>query len=129
MAKKKTEPQPAEEELVETLYTLRRGREQPFRRTVTLGDKQVQLVFEPGVDLDLSPDEIVQCQDLIDSQMIVPATRDAKGRLRVVRSTTEAATLAALQAKNDELEARVAELTALLDEATVAEASTADGVE
>lgn len=116
MAKKKTEP--AEEEVSETLYTLRRGREQPFRRTVTLGGNQVQLVFEPGVDLDLSPDEIVQCQDLIDNQMIVPATRDAKGRLRVVRSVTEAATIATLQAKCDEQEARIAELEALLEEST-----------
>ncbi len=144
MAKKKTEPQPEPEvvEVNENFYTLRRGREQPFRRTVNLTREvegeggelveekySVQLVFEPGVDIELSPVELEQCADIIASQMIVPAIRDAKGRLRVMRTPADTATIASLTAKNDELEARVAELTALLDEVTVAEPSTADGVE
>lgn len=74
--------------MAKAVYTLRRGREQAFRRTVSLskpGRKEseaVQLVFEPGVDVELSEQELQQCHDLIDVGMIVDATRDSKGRLR-----------------------------------------------
>lgn len=109
------------------LLTLRRDRELPFRRTVTVGKdgSTKQLVFEPGVDLELTEEMAAQVQDLIDSGMIVPADRDAKGRLRVPRSAElssdskleevvdnlratvlqQRQEIAELKAKNDELEA------------------------
>lgn len=101
-------------------YTLKLGRMVPFRRTVKVGKNSVQLVFEPGCDLELSSEELEQCQDLIDTGMIVPANRDAKGRLRVVRERTEedAATIESLEAQIAEKDARIAELEKQLDEAT-----------
>lgn len=107
------------------LYTIRRDRKLPFRRTVTYNagkknEKQAQLVFEPGVDLELSKEELAQCQDLIDSEMIVPADRDAKGRLRVARDRSPQADAALSEAQDRiaELEAENAELRATLEAAT-----------
>lgn len=103
------------------LYALTRTRNTPFRRTVEVNGKSVQLVFTPGEDLELSPEELEQCQDLIDVGMIVPAIRDEKGRLRVVRERTEedVATIEALEELVAEKDARIVELEKLLDEATV----------
>lgn len=91
-------------------YTLLRGRTQPFRRTVA----SRLLVFEPGVDLELTAEEQEQCADLIANGMIVPSDRDAKGRLRgPQRQVVES-----LEARVEKLEAENAELKELLDAAT-----------
>lgn len=73
------------------LLTLRRDRDTPFRRTVTVGKdgSNKQLVFEPGVDLELTEEMAKQVQDLIDSGMVTLADRDAKGRLRVPRQAAD----------------------------------------
>lgn len=106
------------------VYTLRLGRLQPFRRTVQYGkDKSAQLVFEPGVDVELDKTELEQCQDLIDTEMIVPADRDAKGRLRMPRVSSEEDTKAIekLQKKVETLEAENAELQKMLEQASAPE--------
>lgn len=103
------------------LYTLMLGRMQPYRRTVTYNagkksEKQAQIVFEPGVDVELTTEELDQCQDLVDVQIIVPANRDAKGRLRVSRELEAANGEAAeLKARVAELEAENAELRAMIE--------------
>lgn len=100
-------------------YSLRPGRVEPFRRTVSQQNgKSVQIVFEQGVDVDLSADELEQCRDIVESGMIVPATRDAKGRLRVPREFVEKAEgeiaklekrVEELSAENEALKARIAD--------------------
>lgn len=103
------------------VYTLCHGRKEPFRRTVNYsGDKSAMLVFEPGVDVSLDATELEQCQDLIRNGMIVPADRDAKGRLRITRvSNAESeATIESLQQRLADLEAVNADLMKQLDEAT-----------
>lgn len=103
------------------LLTLRRDREQPFRRTVSVGKKgdTKQLVFEPGVDLELEPELVAQVQDLIDNRMIVPADRDEKGRLRVSRSAAavdNSGEVEALKARLAERDTQIADLQKQVDE-------------
>lgn len=92
-----------------TPFTLMLGRTQPFRRTVHYGSgknaKSAQLVFEPGVDVDLDAEELEQCEDLIATGLLVPADRDAKGRLRMSREAPAGA-----EAKIEELEKKVERL-------------------
>lgn len=72
-------------------YTLKLGVDHAYKRTIVIRDKrdkkkvvkEYQITFEPGIDVELSDDELEQCQDLISVGHIVPATRDEKGRLRM----------------------------------------------
>lgn len=78
-----------------------------------------QLVFEPGVDLELEPELVAQVQDLIDNRMIVPADRDEKGRLRVSRSAAavdNSGEVEALKARLAERDTQIADLQKQVDE-------------
>lgn len=63
-----------------TLWGLRIGHPNPFRRTVTVGkgksEERVTLVFEPGTPYELSDSEVAQLKEDIDNGMIVPWEED-----------------------------------------------------
>lgn len=111
-----------------TPYTLRRGREQEFRRTVNYfttdkeGNKtpdqkreSVQFRFLPDEDVQLTDEEIEFMSPDIAAGVIVPADRDAKGRQRVQRNepTPEAAEIIAkLESKVEALSAKLSSVKA-----------------
>lgn len=111
-----------------TPYTLQRGREQEFRRTVNYfttdkdGNKvldpkreSVQFRFIAGEDVQLTDEEIEFMETDIKAGFIVRADRDAKGRQRVQRDepTPEAADIIAkLEKKVEDLSAKLASVKA-----------------
>lgn len=102
-----------------TPYTLPRGREGEFRRTVRYQIKKagklvddpkrkpVMFTFQPDVDVELTPEEEEFMKPDIDAGFIVRADRDAKGRLRRQRPVAEdgdaETQIAALEARIEEL--------------------------
>lgn len=102
-------------------YTLRRDRQQEFRRTIKYeSGVTAQLVFKQGVDVELTQEEVDGLESEIACGMIVPTNRDDKGRQRVVREVTPeaTATICNLEQQVEELSAKCAELTRQLGEAT-----------
>ena len=124
MAKKK---QPKSEEAAGPQpgsYTLRRDRNQEFRRTIKYeSGVSAQLVFQPGAHLELTAEEVAGLKKEIDSRMIVPSFVDDKGRQRIIREVTPeaTATIAKLEAKVEELAAENAQLRADLEKLTAPE--------
>jgi hypothetical protein len=99
-------------------YSLRQGHEMPFRRTIHYSDsKSAQLVFNPGVTYELTELEVDQCQDIIDSHLLVEATEDEKGRVRYIsrldHDKSSDAIISDLEKKVETLSAENAELRAL----------------
>lgn len=97
-----------------TPYTLARGRNQPYRKTITYLSEQpligsdgkqvvgpdgkpvlkmlpdpkrpaVQMVFEADEDIELTEEELGHLENAIKSGVIVPTNRDGKGRQRSTR--------------------------------------------
>lgn len=109
------------------LYGLNAVQRSAFRRTVAIGKgadaERVQLVFEPGIPLELSAHEVAGLQREIEDGIIV-AWEHGKPVARSVPSQ-DAATIEALRAENAALTeqvaalaAQVAELTAQVEELT-----------
>ncbi len=102
-------------------YTLKRGRESQFRRTIRYeSGVSAQLVFSPDQHIDLTQEEVDGLRKEIACGLIVPSNTDDKGRQRVVREvTTEAkATIESLQSQVDELAAENAQLKADMEAAS-----------
>lgn len=102
-------------------YTLRRDREQEFRRTINyLSGASAQLVFQPGQHVELTQEEVDWLAKEIEHRMIVPSYRDDKGRQKIVREVTPeaTATISRLEKKIEELSAENAQLKADLEAAT-----------
>lgn len=106
---------------------LRVGHPTLFRQTVNIGTPEkpnrVQLVFEPGVDRDVTQAEIDGgLQPFIDSGLLVDPMRDPKGRQRRPSKASVDAdkTITKLESRIEELSAENARLTADLDAATSA---------
>lgn len=63
-----------------TLWGLRLGHPNPFRRTVTVGkgrnEERVTLLFEPKTPYELSEGEVAQLRTDIDNGIIVPWDQD-----------------------------------------------------
>lgn len=69
-----------------TSYTLRRDRTQEFRRTVRYKNGSTAvLVFQPGVDIELTAEEVAFLKNEIECGMVVVTNRDGKGRQRLTR--------------------------------------------
>lgn len=90
MAKRKSKKSEGGEEAAPKhkagLYTLRRDREQEFRRTITYDNgTAVQMVFNRDTDVDLTQDEVDFLETEIDAGMLVPSNRDEKKRQRLTR--------------------------------------------
>lgn len=65
------------------LYTLRRDRTDPFRRTVNYkSGESAQLVFSADRDIELTDEEVAALEKEINVGMILLSDRDAKGRQR-----------------------------------------------
>ena len=102
-------------------YTLRRDREQEFRRTINYeSGVSAQLVFQPGKHVELTQEEVDGLAKEIENRMIVPSLTDDKGRQRIVREVTPeaTATIAKLEKQVEDLSAENAQLKADLEAAT-----------
>jgi hypothetical protein len=102
-------------------YTLRRDREQEFRRTINYeSGVAAQLVFQPGVHVELTQEEVDGLENEIKVGMIVPSNRDDKGRQKLIREVTPeaTATITKLEKQVEELSAENAQLKADLEAAT-----------
>lgn len=102
-------------------YTLRRDRNQEFRRTINYeSGVSAQLVFQPGAHLTLTAEEVAGLKKEIEARMIVPSFVDEKGRQRIVREVAPeaTATIAKLEAKIEDLSAENAKLRADLEKLT-----------
>jgi hypothetical protein len=108
-----------------TVLALAIGHPTPWRQTVNIGtaDKpeKVQLVFEPGVDKEVTLAEIEGgLQPFIDAGLLVDPRRDPKGRQRRPEKPDGDAnkTIAKLEKKVEELSAENAQLKADLEKLT-----------
>lgn len=106
-------------------YGLRPRHPSTFRRTITLGEgddaRKVQLVFEPGVPLDLTDEEIESLKHEIKDGIICPWNG---GKVATPASPTpsgtaeQAAEIERLLAENADLRAQVEELTGQISDLT-----------
>lgn len=101
-------------------YTLKFGHPTPFRRTVTVGDEKVQLVFIPGEHYELTAEEVAGLDKEISGGLLVPTDLNAAGVQRPPRgvSADAAATIEKLEAKIEDLSAENAQLRADLEKLT-----------
>lgn len=108
-----------------TVLALAIGHSTVWRQTVNAGTaaepNKVQLVFEPGVDKEVTQAEIEGgLQPFIDSGLLVDPRRDPKGRQRRPEQPTGDATkaIAKLEKQVEDLSAENAQLKADLEAAT-----------
>lgn len=111
-----------------TVLALAIGHPTPWRQTVNIGtaDKpeKVQLVFEPGIDVEVTAAEIAGgLQPFIDSGLLVDPRRDPKGRQRRPEKPDGDATktIANLEKKIEDLAAENAQLRSDLEKLTAPE--------
>jgi hypothetical protein len=108
-----------------TVLALAIGHPTPWRQTVNVGTPEnpnkIQLVFEPGIDKEVTLAEIEGgLQPFIDCGLLVDPRRDPKGRQRRPEQPSGDAnkTIAKLEKQVEELSAKNAQLTADLEAAT-----------
>lgn len=104
-----------------TVLALAIGHPTPWRQTVDTGTERVQLVFEPGIDKEVTIAEIEGgLQPFIDSGLLVDPRRDPKGRQRRPEKPDGDATktINKLEKKIEDLATENAQLKADLEAAT-----------
>lgn len=106
-----------------TSYTLKFGHPTPFRRTVTIGDENVQLVFTPGEHYELTDEEIAGLELEISGGLLVLTDLNSAGVQRPPRgqSADATATIEKLEAKIEDLATENAQLRADLEKLTAPE--------
>jgi hypothetical protein len=111
-----------------TVLTLKIGHPTIWRQTVNVGTaekpQKVQLLFEPGIDREVTFAEIAGgLQPFIDCGLLVDPNRDAKGRQRRPEKASGDAnkTITSLEKKIEELSSENAQLRADLDKLTAPE--------